>query len=257
MAENPKIINEPNDYIWRYMDFTKFVDLIASSSIYFTRADRLGDDYECTVPRGNQKEFIKSSLERLESTSEHNLQEEIVLGDTNDIEALIDITKQVRQTAFISCWHVNRYESAAMWKLYLSQNEGIAIRSTRERLEKATENYRGPMQPGYNGFIEIKDVTYIDYEEQAISSLSWLDYLAYKRISFQHEKELRAIYWYWPFDDSKLGHKISVDLNTLIDCVFVAPTSAPWFKELVETTIGKWGIRIEVCQSSLVRSPLQ
>ena len=34
----------------------------------------------------------------------------------------------------INCWHMNDHESAAMWKLYLKSNEGIAVQSTYETL---------------------------------------------------------------------------------------------------------------------------
>jgi len=32
--------------IWRYMDFTKFVAMLESDSLYFARSDRLGDPFE-------------------------------------------------------------------------------------------------------------------------------------------------------------------------------------------------------------------
>lgn len=42
-------------YIWRYMDLSKFLSIL-QGHLFFPRADRLGeDDYECTLPRGNLK----------------------------------------------------------------------------------------------------------------------------------------------------------------------------------------------------------
>jgi len=37
----------------------------------------------------------------------------------------------------INCWHMNDHESAAMWKLYLKSDEGIAIQSTYRKLKDA------------------------------------------------------------------------------------------------------------------------
>jgi hypothetical protein len=41
-----RVFQKPEDEnakIWRYMDFTKFVSLLDTKSLYFTRVDRLGD----------------------------------------------------------------------------------------------------------------------------------------------------------------------------------------------------------------------
>ena len=55
-----------------------------------------------------------------------------------------------------------------MWKLYLSKNEGVAIRSTTKRLMNVTDEYRGAMKTGYPGCISVGKVRYIDFEEEAI-----------------------------------------------------------------------------------------
>ena len=37
-----------NKKIWRYMDFSKYVDLVTTEELYFTRADKLEDPYDCS-----------------------------------------------------------------------------------------------------------------------------------------------------------------------------------------------------------------
>ena len=46
--EHPTFIQPENEGIkvWRYMDFTKFVLLIDSRRLYFTRADKFDDPFE-------------------------------------------------------------------------------------------------------------------------------------------------------------------------------------------------------------------
>jgi hypothetical protein len=41
-----------NSKIWRYLDFTKFIDLLDKSSLFFCRLDKLGDPFEgvCPIP---------------------------------------------------------------------------------------------------------------------------------------------------------------------------------------------------------------
>jgi len=40
----------PEAPIWRYVDFTEFAALLTSQSLYFSRADRLGDAFEGSYP---------------------------------------------------------------------------------------------------------------------------------------------------------------------------------------------------------------
>ncbi len=42
-SEMPENLNQK---IWRYIDFTKFCDLLLSSTVYFARADLLIDEFE-------------------------------------------------------------------------------------------------------------------------------------------------------------------------------------------------------------------
>ncbi len=37
---------ENNPKIWRYMDFTKFMDMLDKESIFFTRSDKFDDKFE-------------------------------------------------------------------------------------------------------------------------------------------------------------------------------------------------------------------
>src|SRR4051794_26367131 len=39
--------------IWRYIDFTKFVDLISRKALYFPDATKLGDPFEGSFPQAN------------------------------------------------------------------------------------------------------------------------------------------------------------------------------------------------------------
>src|ERR1017187_2968717 len=47
------------------------------------------------------------------------------------------VVNEFNSRALISCWHENEGESVAMWKLYVSGREGVAIKTTVGRLERA------------------------------------------------------------------------------------------------------------------------
>jgi hypothetical protein len=149
----------------------------------------------------------------------------------------------------ISCWHMNEHESAAMWKLYSSSNEAVCIRSTYRRLRRCLPQC-----------VFVGEVSYIDYETGGFSLGKVFNAIMHKRLSFAHERELRAIFWeqdgtpdaqpYKPqIDDSGLA--MEVDLPALIERVYVSPTAAPWFADLVRAMTKKYELAFPVDQSVL------
>lgn len=237
--KKPKNLNAK---LWRYMDFTKFVSLLDKSALFFTRADKLGDPFEGSFPKFYTMLGSDYGKERIPSSIFKNISEYRMF---------------LPKCTIINCWHLNEYESAAMWKLYLKSNEGIAIQSTFDRLKNCfvDEEYE----------ILIGEVDYIDYERELISNYLDIDPFVYKRKSFEHEKELRAIvqtfyhnkngsinYKKSRFDD---GAYIKVDLNTLIDKIYIAPTSPKWIYKLTKSTVKKCGLDKQILQSSLEEMP--
>jgi len=66
----------PSARIWRYMDFTKYVSLLDTGSLYFARSDKLEDPFEGSIARANlrlrpdvYKELTPEHLEHMTRTS--------------------------------------------------------------------------------------------------------------------------------------------------------------------------------------------
>lgn len=77
---------------------------------------------------------------------------------------------------------------------------------------------------------------------------------ANKRLSFEFEKEVRAII----FDHTKsgdLGIEVAVDLSELLKGVYISPYAPKWFKEIVEDILSKYNYNIEVQMSGMVELP--
>lgn len=126
MFEEHRVFNAPenkNIKIWRYMDFTKFLSFIDKKALFFTRVDQLEDKFEGTL----SKYMLDPEIE--EKATE---QEKVLLKQAR--ERYASIYEPQRKKLAVNCWHMNEYESAAMWKLYLKTNEGIAIQSTYSKL---------------------------------------------------------------------------------------------------------------------------
>jgi len=224
--------------IWRYMDFTKLVSMLEMSSLWFSRADKLGDPFEAsllpTVPVNMRCPANRPSLQ----------------------EATGPMRKVTIETAAVNCWHMNEHESAAMWRLYTQSSEGIAVRSTFKNL---TESFIDCAP-----FLSVGLVRYIDYDHDRFGTeqMTVFDALLHKRKSYEHEREVRAVVWppggerhdISPIPDG--GMAIRVDLKKLVDEAFVAPTAPSWARALTESVVRRYGLNVPVTQSRLLEDPL-
>jgi hypothetical protein len=254
--EEADYISKPEDGnvpIWRFMDFTKFVSRIDKRSLCFCRADKLEDPFEGSYPKANvdaRPEWYKDYPVPLSAI-------EKVWTQT--------ITSYRRWTV-VNCWHMNEHESAAMWKLYLSNREGVAIRSSFKRLMDCFKYYS-------DNRVLVGVVKYLDYNSEYLSERFPITAFFSKRKSFEHERELRALIFKIPINEEKKmednsyefdfgldwcqeGIYVPVDLDILVEDVFVSPFAPPWFFDLVKSLLHRYGLSWEVKQSSLSDDPV-
>lgn len=237
MYQEHRKFRQPDDEnikVWRYMDFTKFVSLINTQKLYFTRADIFKDPFEGSWPLKNIELRKKLYTGRTKSGQKMS---------NDEVSKMIESYKLHNA---INCWHANEYESSAMWSLYLKCDEGVAIQTTYNRLKESIID---------NEKVFLGNVTYIDYETESIYQFSKLVPFFHKRKCFEHEREVRAIV---NFKKEILtdGLQISVDLENLIQNLYVPPNSSKWFFELVKNEVIKFGYAFKVKQSSMDSIPL-
>jgi len=245
--------------IWRYMDLWKFYAMLKNQSLYFCRADKLGDKFEGSLPKKNIEEEIRN-LERgfAEDGSD--------LVDTGRIENLKEklrtdasLRNQAhRKHVFVNCWCRSCCESAAMWNLYIENKQGVAITSTIQKLKDNLNHDRSKK-------IYIGDVQYIDYSEDKIPDFLFVQIhrFIHKMKSFSHENELRLLFGpkhsheVSQEENPCLGEYISIrDLNKLIDEVFIHPEAPRHFEEIVQTLVDKHGLNKKVQRTDLSETPL-
>jgi len=249
---------KPDEELWRYMDITKFLSIIDKKALYFSRSDLLGDPFEGSIPMSiGQKNFndiLKSQFEEMINRKSTILNEPSTFHDF------------IRKSCYVCSFHTGSVESAALWSIYSKSKEGVAIKTTFTRLcdcfkDDTTNN------------VGIGMINYIDYNQQTIPvELSTVSPLLYKRKSFEFEKETRAIIMepseieggvsdtgekYFKIQISlKNGFYIPINLDVFIERVYIAPSSPPWIKELIESIMQKYGLQKEVKQSILDQSPI-
>lgn len=221
---NIKIPENPDTVIWKYMDLSKFLDILISGKMFMSRSDKFEDQFEGT--------FSEPTFEEIKKISENN-------------PKFLDYYKSHRENVVISSWHTNQYESFAMWQIFTKNNEGLAIQSTIGRLKEALQKEKHTQQ-------YIGEVNYIDYKKELIPFDDAFFPFLFKRKSFQYENEIRVIS---DVTSQNLiindGLKINVDIDKMIEKIYIHPKSENWYKKLVIEVVSKIGFDFDIEKSDL------
>ena len=117
-----------NSRIWRYMDFAKFVSMLETQCLFFSRLDCLGDPFEGTVTTPHNERF----LSRVTSKSQR--------------EEFENMCKIVRTHIFVSCWNLSEHENDALWKIYGLSKESVAVRTSYGKLRSVPNVKAGKVE---------------------------------------------------------------------------------------------------------------
>ena len=222
--------------IWRFMDLAKFISLLKDKALYMTRADKFEDQYEGAVCSLEDSDKYDDAL--------HEYYSDLLVGKAVPEKLIEDEHKAnqlLRMNSYINCWYEGKHESLAMWRLYASgvESKGVAIKATVGQLKKAIGRQ-----------VEIGRIDYIDYSKEwpNVNEALWR-----KRLSFEYEHEVRIRIT----PKTGLSDKpdefmlLPVDLNELVEAVYVSPMAETWFKTIVEDILDKYGLKKEVYHSKL------
>lgn len=127
-----------------------------------------------------------------------------------------------------------------MWKLYsVNTKNAVAIQITAARLNEALDR---------NPSVKIGKVKYVDFNKRfaSINGAYW-----YKRNSFEHEREVRAIIE--DHSTSTRGLSITININSLMDCLFISPYTPKWFEDVIYSVVEKYGLHIPVVHSDMAQ----
>lgn len=265
MYEELDGINPPDDAdtLWRYTSFEKFVNLLDTKSLFFTRADKFEDPYEGFIPQ-SIIDIYKQSLKRV--TPE------------DFVEALTKWYEDSRKYVMCNCWHQNVVESMAMWEKYHMRNSGVAIKTTMQKMKNSLTSehsiYIGKIEYIYDN---LDDDQYMHkFLQSPIPLAKKLTYFPYfqKRKEYEHEQEARLIVDIDLFvvdalkgqtfdsfletglpDICDTGMSFNIDVNTLIDEVIVSPYAEDWITDTVTSVVQKFGYNFKVNPSTLLNAP--
>jgi hypothetical protein len=278
--EHPKCETPADEAVlWRYMDFTRFVDLLASRTLWFSRVDRLGDPREGLL---TESEFNRLSKRSPDPAS---------------------YFEKSRSLNFVNCWQQTDHEFMAMWDLYGAGGCGIAIRSTIGSLKTVVASTWFP--------IYVSKVEYVDWTRHDGDTENLIGMYVRKADGYIHESEVRlivgdtvpepfpllseeapqgaaidceriardvlgALAGFFPSCDfatvdgrqlvlealaerqycerlrrTPCGGRVSIDCDVLIHEVVVGPKAESWILELARTVVKRCGLSVKVRPSEL------
>lgn len=235
-----KDIDSEDDKIWRYMSIEKFLYLIMNRKLYMSQAAAFNDPYEGVV---------SDSIRYSEKSGKSEQEQEAIRDKYNKWQ------KKAKK-CYVSCWHINKNENVAMWKLYADEKSGVAIQSKIGNLiksmscndEKKSKSSKSSMYLGKVKYMNFNYEQDHDYNGDGFEISKIVDVLFYKRFEFGCENELRLVKEY----DSEIGnngYEVDVNLEALIEKIYVSPTAPEYYKDIVEGILKKYKYEFEVVQS--------
>lgn len=240
---------KPGTKLWRYMDLSKFLHLLETKTLFFARADNLGDPFEGASGIADRAsewdkfylEFFSQAVRNAPSGSPP-FETEVEAHAARLLEQMRASAEAERKSTFVSCWHANDCESEALWRLYCPPNSsGVALETTAERLTSALSN----------SDIELGQVQYVDFRK---SFAGLHDRIFWKRSSLRHEAEVRAVFKH-RFSEECAGVSRSIDIETLCVAVVPSPFSAAWFGPLIRSITERYALSLNITESELLAQP--
>ncbi|MEX2596404.1 MAG: hypothetical protein WEC59_05675 [Salibacteraceae bacterium] len=227
-------IQEPhgNKKIWRYMDFTKFMDLVTSQHLFFCNLSKLTDLYEGRIPTL----AIARERKRL-SNKDHVSQKEIdsfILQEERRVDEFRDYT-------LVNCWNQDTQESYALWKIYLDgSRNGVAIRCTVSHLKSSIIDddefivrevyYSHDLLGSINqNNVIFRKGPYYAYENEVRIALK----NQFDATSFEEERDSGRKF----FARYTNGMRVKVDTYQLIQEIYISPFCAAWFPSTLTETL--------------------
>ena len=130
-----------------------------------------------------------------------------------------------RQQTFINCWSASDHESHALWRIYCSSFEGVAIQTTLAKL-KATV-----------GGLQVYPVVY-EIPGDRRQTPTHIDLSTKKRPMFAYENEVRIIRYIEERPDPTIvGYGLDWDLDNCVESIRVHPEADRSFMDTVKATV--------------------
>lgn len=257
-----------NTPLWRYMSLDKLVDLLSTKELHFTplasfvKSDpfegylpsvALDADASIFRPKVRDSELLFQLVEERrrsfgqEWTGDERTLYQSQLDDMRAAPRLYHAA--IAKAISVNCWHMNKGESEAMWRLYGDGGKAIAVETTLDALKESIQACESAFR------VFIYPVKYLDFFDDTLTPADCVvegqraPFL--KRDSYEHEREVRASILCVPETARKaldleswkpVPIRLPVELDHLVKAVHVSPYPGEPFPSSVMKISEKFGL---------------
>lgn len=231
----PKNIPNDSDFLWKYIDIHKFLDLLIAKRFRFTRMDQFEDSLE-GIPF--ESLYRISAMKRELNVGFSDIVKTVsdfADKSTDKLYGRIDVINHIQASTYVSCWFLENRESMAMWNLY-SNKDGVAVKVNFGKLKallypNIDDEF---IKEYYCGRVVYQDL----YESNPISQeyLRTIPKAALRKDkSFTHEKEFRFVIKLDNVDNELLGIDSQIiELKDLEMTIICHPQMPDWKKNNIK-----------------------
>jgi hypothetical protein len=240
-----------NDYLWRYFDIHKFIHLLQTKTVRFTRMDMFEDPQEGIPISAFVTHAEKFNLRLIEDKPLG----ELILNDTqlknvpDPLRKELNTINAIQKSSFLTCWFAEQRESVAMWNLY-SNDDGVAIKIPFGKLSRQLKIEKDDNTSAYYGgrlvYQDFKSI-YKSTDDKKVGKVALR-----KDYSFSHESEFRFVV-------RTKDHHLAIagidsqpmNLKTLGMQVICHPRMPAWKQQNVKNLLAAAGLPNALQQSSI------
>jgi hypothetical protein len=267
--------------LWRYLSLDKLIDLLSTGELFFVPLSFFvkTDPFEGYLPAvamdalaGIFRPVVKDVESIFPALEDHckrvnrELTSDEREGLYHNLEDLKAAPKRffpaIMQCQTVNCWHENDGESEAMWRLYADKGNAVAIETSVDALKESIQSQESEHR------VHIYRVKYVDFFDKDLKPRDCLVEGRHltpllKRLSYQHEKEVRAFIGRVPKDLQESGNieywqptpvRLPVDVKVLVKRVHVSPYSREPLESSVTKICELLGLRTGVVEPSKMLS---
>jgi hypothetical protein len=252
----------PDVSIWRYLTFPKFVSMLETQALWFSKLSilALADTLEGMTPELTRAQ-MKSQHREMEKWFPDEQRKQQVRCFVEDNEA------NGRELIVANCWFIGEQESQNMWDNYAG-NEGVVVRSTGECLANSLCLSHECWWMGKVNYVDLASYDQMDvYQGQQARHRAFLKSEQY---AFENELRVATMNWVapgclnpdgspptekqksgWVYSPDRSGVFVSTHLAILMKEVRTAPGTSEWHHNLVGLLVRNANIPCPVVRSGL------
>jgi hypothetical protein len=252
------------DFLWKYLDFYKFLYLIEENKIYFSRIDQFDDPLEGLTDRIIFDLWICNhtpDFEIMNPALPLDKRQQIAENAKRGLSNIKEVAMTTQRTQFSSCWYLSKRESRAMWDLY-SDLGSVAIRfGAKELIELMKDQAKEVTDKNFNhmtiGNVYYRDLYPPELDPNKPSELPNSFSINKKDSSYSHENEFRFVINFEKVIPDNIGFGLKFpQLSSLNFNIITHPKTEKWKFMILKKLLSKYNLEKNLSKSNILAGKL-